>query len=90
MASELIEYHALAAAQRIPALAVLAVVRSRRGDPGVDALLDEALQLASPTCEIARIGPVAAARAELAWYRGDRDSVAREAAIGLEAARGKR
>jgi DNA-binding CsgD family transcriptional regulator/tetratricopeptide (TPR) repeat protein len=88
MATELIEYRALAAAQRIPALTVLAVVRARRGDPGVDALLDEALQLASPTCEIARIGPVAAARAELAWYRGDRERVAHEAAIGLEAARG--
>jgi len=46
------------------------------------------LRLASPTCEIARIGPVAAVRAELAWYRGDRDRVARESAIGLEAARG--
>jgi DNA-binding CsgD family transcriptional regulator len=88
MASELIEYHALAAAQRIPALTVLAVVRARRGDPGVDALLDEALQLASPTYEIARIAPVAAARAEVAWYRGDRERVAHEAAIGLAAARG--
>jgi DNA-binding CsgD family transcriptional regulator len=87
-ALELIEYHALAAAQRIPALTVLASVRARRGDPGVDALLDEALRLALPTQEIARIGPVAAARAEVAWYRGDRAAVAREAALGLEAARG--
>jgi len=87
-AMELIEYHALATAQRIPALTVLAIVRARRGDPGVDTLLDEALRLALPTQEIPRIGPVAAVRAEVAWYRGDRNRMAHEAAVGLEAARG--
>jgi DNA-binding CsgD family transcriptional regulator/tetratricopeptide (TPR) repeat protein len=79
-AAELIEYHSLATAQRIPALTVLALVRARRGDPGVDALLDEALQLALPTGEIQRISPVAAARAEVAWYRGDLQRAAEEAA----------
>ena len=85
-ATELIEYHALASAQRIPALTVLALVRARRGDPGADPLLDEALRLALPTGEIQRIGPVAAARAELAWYRGDRERAAHEIDDGLRAA----
>jgi DNA-binding CsgD family transcriptional regulator len=67
-------------------LAVLAIVRARRGDPGVDPLLDEAMKLALPTAELQRIGRVAAARAEVAWYRGDLERVAGEAAIGLRAA----
>ncbi len=86
-ATELIEYHALAPAQRIPALTVLALVRARRGDPGVDPLLDEALSLALPTGEIQRIGPVTAARAEVAWYRGDHERAAHEINTGLRAAR---
>jgi DNA-binding CsgD family transcriptional regulator/tetratricopeptide (TPR) repeat protein len=90
VAAELIEHHALAIAQRVPALIVLARVRARRGDPGVDPLLDEALQLALPTGELQRIGPVAAARAEVAWYHGDLKCVAEAAAIGLTAAAGHR
>ncbi len=34
------------------------------------------------------MGPIAAARAELAWYRGDLRGVAQHAAVGLEAAAG--
>jgi DNA-binding CsgD family transcriptional regulator len=86
VAVELIEHHALAISQRVPALVVLATVRARRGDPGVDSLLDEAMQLALPTGELQRIGRVAATRAEVAWYRGDLRRVAEEAAIGLQAA----
>jgi DNA-binding CsgD family transcriptional regulator/tetratricopeptide (TPR) repeat protein len=89
-AVELIEHHALAISQRVPALVVLAIVRARRGDPGVDLLLDEAMQLALPTGELQRIGRVAATRAEVAWYRGDLRRVAEEAAIGLQAAAGSR
>jgi DNA-binding CsgD family transcriptional regulator/tetratricopeptide (TPR) repeat protein len=84
-AMELLDHHNLATAQRVPALVALARVRARRGDPGVDALLDEAAALALPTGELQRIGPVAAARAEMAWYRGDLERVAKEAAIGLQA-----
>ena len=86
VAVELIEHHALAISQRIPAMVVLAIVRARRGDPGVDLLLDEAMQLALPTGELQRIGPVAATRAEVAWYRGDMKRVAAAAATGLQAA----
>lgn len=56
---------------RINALVSLALVRARRGDPGHRALLDEAWALAAPTGEIGRIGPVAAARAEIAWLLGE-------------------
>ena len=90
LAVEVIERQSPAIAQRVPALAVLAIVRARRGDPGVDPLLDEALKLALPTAELQRIGRVAAARAEVAWYRGDLERVAAEAAIGLRAAAGRR
>jgi ATP/maltotriose-dependent transcriptional regulator MalT len=69
--------------QRITVMATLALVRLRRGDPGADELLDQALGLALPTNEVSRIARVAAARAEQAWYRGSLADVAREAAIGL-------
>jgi DNA-binding CsgD family transcriptional regulator len=87
-AAELIERHAPATAQRIPALTVLAIVRARRGDPGVDSLLEEAMRLALPTGEMQRIGPIAAIRAEVAWYRGDLKRAAEEVCIGLQAAGG--
>jgi DNA-binding CsgD family transcriptional regulator len=60
---------------RILCLVVLALVRARRGDPGHRELLDEAWALAEPTGELLRRSPVAAARAEAAWLRGDRDAV---------------
>jgi DNA-binding NarL/FixJ family response regulator len=60
---------------RIRALVVLALVRARRGDPEVSTLLDEAWALAEPTRELPRIGPVAAARAEVAWLDGNRAAV---------------
>ncbi len=88
MAAELLESHVIAISQRVPAMLVLAIVRARRGDPGVDPLLDEAMQLALPTGELQRIGRVAATRAEVAWYRGDLQRVAAEAAAGLDAAVG--
>jgi DNA-binding CsgD family transcriptional regulator/tetratricopeptide (TPR) repeat protein len=61
---------------RILALVVLALVRARRGDPGYGDLVDEAWALAEPTGEPFRMGPVAAARAEIAWLEGDREGVA--------------
>jgi len=70
---------------RILSLVALALVRARRGDPGHGELLDEAWTLAEPTGELPRIGPVAAARAEVAWMGGDREGVATatEAALAL-------
>jgi ATP/maltotriose-dependent transcriptional regulator MalT len=76
--------------QRITILATLALVRLRRGDPAAAELLDEALNLALPTGELNRIGRVAAARAEQAWYDGRLEDVARESARGLEHVDGHR
>ncbi|HEX3913578.1 MAG TPA: LuxR C-terminal-related transcriptional regulator [Steroidobacteraceae bacterium] len=69
--------------QRVTIMTTLALVRLRRGDPGADELLDQALDLALPTSELNRIGRVTAARAEKAWYEGRFADVARESALGL-------
>jgi len=55
---------------RILALATLALVRARRGDPEVEPLLDEAWALAEPTNEPDRMTPVLDARAEAEWLEG--------------------
>jgi DNA-binding CsgD family transcriptional regulator len=73
---------------RVTVLTTLALVRVRRGDPGADDLLDEALELALPTGEVSRIARVTAARAEQAWYCGKLADVARETAVGLAHVRG--
>jgi len=72
---------------RVVALVALARVRIRRGDPAADELLDEALALAQRSGTLQRLGPVAAARAEAAWLRGDDEGALAEAsrAIGLAA-----
>jgi DNA-binding CsgD family transcriptional regulator len=65
---------------RLPAAAVLGRIRARRGDPGASALLNEARELAMRTGEFQRLAPVAAARAEAAWLRGDAATAAAAAA----------
>ncbi|HEY4162928.1 MAG TPA: AAA family ATPase [Dongiaceae bacterium] len=65
-----IQNPSVAPVSKIPALIVLGLVRARRGDRDVDALLEEAKDLALPTGEIQRIGPAIAARAEAAWLNG--------------------
>jgi DNA-binding CsgD family transcriptional regulator len=59
---------------RAIALLVLALVRARRGDPGVAEALDEAAQLASADATWAL--QIGAARAEAAWLRGHGDRIA--------------
>jgi len=56
---------------RIMALVALARLRTRRGDPEAAAALDEALELATRTQTLQRLGPVHAARAEAAWLADD-------------------
>ena len=56
---------------RISALIALGRVRARRGDPGADEALDEALDLSLPGGHLQRLGHVRAARAEAAWLAGD-------------------
>jgi DNA-binding CsgD family transcriptional regulator len=71
---------------RILAGVVLGLVRARRGDPGASAALDDALALAEVADELQRIEAVAAARAELAWLRGDHDGVAQATDVAFELA----
>lgn len=56
---------------RLMALVALGSLRLRRGDPGADALMDEALALAGASATLQRLAPVCALRAEAAWQRGD-------------------
>jgi DNA-binding CsgD family transcriptional regulator len=71
---------------RTYALVVQGLVRARRGEPEACAPLDEALALAEPSGELARIAPVAGARAEAAWLAGDADAVRRHTDSALELA----
>jgi DNA-binding CsgD family transcriptional regulator len=52
---------------RITALVVVGLLRARRGDPGADDALREALSIARVSNELQRLAPVALAHAEVAW-----------------------
>jgi DNA-binding CsgD family transcriptional regulator/tetratricopeptide (TPR) repeat protein len=78
-ASFVLGQYRLSAITKIPALAVLAHVRIRRGDPQVEPLLTEGLDLAMKTGELQRIAPVTSARAEFAWLKGNLEQTANEA-----------
>jgi DNA-binding CsgD family transcriptional regulator len=58
-------------------------LRARRGDPGADGLLDEALAQALRSGTLQRVAPVRAARAEAAFLRGDAAAAAAEAGAAL-------
>jgi DNA-binding CsgD family transcriptional regulator len=78
--AEIVIHSALASAiSLIPALSVAGRIRARRGDPAAASLLDRARDLAARTGEFQRIAPVAGARAEAAWLRGDGAGAAAEA-----------
>jgi DNA-binding CsgD family transcriptional regulator len=64
---------------RIMGLLALGLLRTRRGDPGGQAALDEALELAERTDALQRVAPVRAARAEAAWLAGDAETAGQEA-----------
>lgn len=85
-AAEVLAGYRVSPVIRIPALVVLAWVRLRRGDPGSQPMLDEAWEMAVKTGESQRIVPVAAARAEAAWLRGDLAACQAEARAGYERA----
>ncbi|HEY7629080.1 MAG TPA: AAA family ATPase [Thermoleophilaceae bacterium] len=71
---------------RAPALAVLGLVRARRGDPEQWAALDDAQALTVSGGELQRLGPVAAGRAEALWLAGRSDEVDAATASVLELA----
>ena len=70
----------------LPALIALGHLKVRQGDPGAVELLDQARSLVLSTGELQRIGPLAAARAEAAWWQDDRDRTAAEASVSYELA----
>jgi ATP/maltotriose-dependent transcriptional regulator MalT len=74
IAQSVLGHPGVSSISRIPALAVLGIIRTRRGDPGGQALLDESLALARRTSEMQRIVPATLARVEAAWLRGDLES----------------
>ncbi|HTI76435.1 MAG TPA: AAA family ATPase [Mycobacterium sp.] len=84
-ADDVLTRPALPPPPRILPLISLALVRARRGEQPVAALLDEALAAADPG-DLARLGVVWAARAEAAWLAGDDDTAREEAHAGLAAA----
>ena len=61
-------------------------MRARRGDPGADEILDEALAIAAQTDTLLRLAPVRAARAEAAWLAGDPCRTVTEASAAYELA----
>ena len=83
-----LEHHRVLAIAKITALGVLGHVRLRRGDPDAVRLLTEANELARQTRELQRIGPIASARAEMAWLKGDLEQIREEARFVLEMAKG--
>ncbi len=83
LAASVVATSGAAAISRIMALVALGRVRTRRGDPGAAAALDEALDLAARTATLQRLAPVHAARAEAAWLAGDHAKAAQEAQATL-------
>ena len=84
-AEDVLTRPALAPLHRIMPLITLALIRARRGQRSVAALLDEAVAAAEPD-DLFRLGAVWAARAEAAWLAGDDDTARAEAHTGLAAA----
>ncbi len=65
---------------QIEPLVVLALTAARAGDPGWREPVDLAVRLADGIGEIQRLGPVTAARCEIAWLAGEVESPPRLAA----------
>jgi ATP/maltotriose-dependent transcriptional regulator MalT len=89
-AGTLLERQSPESIARLMALVALGRVRLRRGDPGVDAVLDEAQALAAGANTLQRSAPVAALRAEAALQRGDAASAAASAQAVLPLAQRQR
>jgi DNA-binding CsgD family transcriptional regulator/tetratricopeptide (TPR) repeat protein len=87
VAEEVLRLHPGSAVMALPAVTTLGVVKMRQGDPDAAGWLDQARDMAQLTGELQRIGPVAAARAEAAWWRGDMPRVLAEALPAYDLAR---
>jgi DNA-binding CsgD family transcriptional regulator len=71
---------------RVSALAVLGLVRARRGDPDVWEPIEAAWELARPSGELQRIEPAGAARAEAAWLEGRMEELIETTEVALDLA----
>jgi len=71
MLTELVRMRSTDGVARMTALVDIGRLRARRGDPDPMQTLDEALAFARRTGQLQRLWPVAVARAEAAWLRGD-------------------
>jgi ATP/maltotriose-dependent transcriptional regulator MalT len=70
----------------LPALITLGHLKGRQGDPEAQALLERARSVALSSAELQRIGPLVAARAEMAWWQDDREQARAEASTSYELA----
>jgi DNA-binding CsgD family transcriptional regulator/tetratricopeptide (TPR) repeat protein len=86
MAGTIVAHPMASVGTRIGALVARGLSRIRRGEPAGNAL-DLALELATQTAELQRIGLVRAARAEAAWLVDDPGSSGAEAAAAIDLAR---
>jgi DNA-binding CsgD family transcriptional regulator/tetratricopeptide (TPR) repeat protein len=89
-ATTVLERTGVAVPSRVYALAVIGRLRLRRGQPDAWAPLDEALELATQSGELQRLGPVVLARAEGRWLQGEGHLVVAETeqALALALERG--
>lgn len=90
VAQEVLRSRAAPAIARVMAWLCIGRLRTRRGDPGAWAALEEALAVASTTTTLQRLAPVHAARAEAAWLDDEPGAAAREAAAAYALALSKR
>jgi DNA-binding CsgD family transcriptional regulator len=89
MATEVLHNPSTSVMSRLTVRVALGRLRARRGDPGVQTVLDEARALATQADNIQRLGPVYAARAEAAWLSGERERTVEEARAVYDLAVGK-
>jgi DNA-binding CsgD family transcriptional regulator len=84
--NEVLNRSDLSVIARFVSLVALGRLRARRGDPGIEAALDEALDLATQMGILQRLAPAHAARAEAAWLRGEGEQTLAEARAVYELA----
>jgi len=90
LAAAVLESPGVCEYSRMLTLVTLARLRTRRGDPGAQAALDEALALAGEQNMLGCSAPLRAARAEVALARGDAAAAAAEVAAALPLAAARR
>jgi DNA-binding CsgD family transcriptional regulator len=88
--AEALERPGVPANNRIPALVAAGLLRARRGDPGVEAVLDEALALTERADNFQNQGQVRPVRAEAGWLAGDPQRALAEARAIYDLALSKR